>query len=180
VDPPPGHEGLRDALLSLAADATTRAWQLATAGSENTGLDLTEEEDLARRAASLLGTPHFEPFAARCAMNPRELFRWGLAWRHGGIAGFEVLRTDWDPAIESAGMRGYLAMVRASLRDATGAIARVTRNRINAAGCQIRLGRNGLWYPYLRAADGWEPCGPPHHDPEEVTRRWRSATAPPR
>jgi hypothetical protein len=84
VDPPPGHEGLRDALLSLAADATARPWQLATGESENTSLDLTEEEDLARRAARLLGTPRFETFAARCGMNPRELFRWGLAWRHGG------------------------------------------------------------------------------------------------
>jgi hypothetical protein len=73
-------------------------------------------------------------------------------------------------------MKHFMAMARASLRDATGAIARVTRNRITAARCQIRLGRDDLWYPYVRATDGWEPCGPPHHDPEEVTRRWGATT----
>jgi len=113
-------------------------------------------------------------------MNPRELFRWGLAWLHGGAAGFGVLRTDWDPATESAGMPSYLAMVRASLRDATGTIARVTRNRITASRWQIRLSRNGLWYPYVRATDGWEACGPPHNDPEEIIRQWRSTTVSPR
>jgi hypothetical protein len=177
VDAPPGHEGLRDALLSLAADAAARAWQLATGETGNTGLELSEEEDLARRAARLLGTPRFEAFAARTGVNPRELFRWGLAWRHGGASGFAVLRTDWDPATELAGIALTLAVARTSLRDAIGTIARVTRNRVTAGRCQIRLGRDHLWYPYVRATDGWEPAGSPHHDPAEVTRQWRpSAT----
>jgi len=180
VDPPSGHDGLRDVLLALAADAAARAWQLATGESADAGLELTEEEDLARRAARLIGTPRFETFAARCDMNPRELFRWGLAWLHGSAAGFAVLRGDWDPATESAGMPSYLTIARALLRDATGTIARVTRNRVTASRRQIRLGRDGLWYPYARAADGWQPCGPPHHDPAELTRLWRSTTVSPR
>jgi hypothetical protein len=129
------------------------------------GLDLTEEADLARRAALTLATPHFTALAVRCAMDARELFRWGLAWRHGGAAGFEVLRTDWDPATEAAGMAEFMTSARITFRDATGTIARVKRNRITAGDRQVRLGRDHMWYPYVRSADGWEPAGPPQRDP---------------
>lgn len=168
VDPPPGRDGLREALLALAADAAARAWQLATGRGDDAGLDLTEDADLARRAARALGTPQFTAFAARCAMDARELFRWGLAWRHGGAAGFEVLRTEWSPATEAAGMAAFMASARIMLREATGTAARVTRNRITAGDRQVRLGRNRLWYPYVRSADGWEPAGPPHRDPVQA------------
>lgn len=43
MDPPPGRDGLREALLALAADAAARAWQLATGRGVDAGLDLTEE-----------------------------------------------------------------------------------------------------------------------------------------
>jgi uncharacterized Zn finger protein len=172
LDPPPGHNGLREALLDLAADAATRAWHLAIgdvaspgAGGDAAGLGLTEDADLARRAARTLGTPQFTALAGSCAMNARELFRWGLAWRYGGAGGFDVLRTDWNPGTEAAGMAQFMRSVRVLLCDATGTAARVTRNRITVGGRQIRLGRNDLWYPYTRSTDGWEPAGPPHHDP---------------
>lgn len=168
VDPPPGRDGLREALLALATDAAARAWQLATGRGDDAGLDLTEDADLARRAARALGTPQFTALAARCAMDARELFRWGLAWRHGGAAGLEVLRTHWDPATEAAGMAEFMTSARITLRDATGTTARVTRNRITAGGRQVRLGRDRLWYPYVRSADGWEPAGPPQRDPVQT------------
>lgn len=168
VDPPPGRDGLREALLALAADAAARAWQLATGRGDDAGLDLTEDADLARRAARALGTPQFAALVARCAMHARELFRWGLAWRHGGAAGFEVLRTDWNPATEAAGMAEFMTSARIMLRDTTGTTARVARNRITAGGRQVRIGRDRLWYPYVRSADGWEPAEPPQRDPVQA------------
>jgi uncharacterized Zn finger protein len=165
VDPPPGRGGLRETLLALAADAAERAWELAVGQGENAGLRLTEDADLARRAARTLGTPRFSALATASRMNARELFRWGLAWRYGGDAGFEVLRTDWDPATDAAGMREFMTSSRIALREATGTVARVTRNRITAGETQVRLGRDDLWYPYTRSTHGWEPAGPPHRDP---------------
>jgi uncharacterized Zn finger protein len=176
VDPPPGYEGLREALRSLAADTAARAWQLATGQTRTAGLELSGDEDLARRAARMIGTPGFDALAARTSIPPRELLRWGLAWRHGGAGGFAVLRNDWDPTTELAGGASDFTHARRALRDVTGTVGRVTRNRLTAARCQLRLGRDLLWYPYVRAADTWEPAGTPHHDPDEATRRWRPST----
>jgi uncharacterized Zn finger protein len=165
MDPPVGSDSLRETLRALATDAAARAWELATGSNENAGLHLTEDADLARRAARTLGTPQFSALATRCSMNARELFRWGLAWRYGGAAGFEVLRTDWGPATDDAGMAAFMKSSRTAVRDATGTVARVTYNRITAGDTQVRLGRDHLWYPYARSPHGWEPAGPPQRDP---------------
>src|ERR1700677_4282071 len=59
VDPPPRYSGLRDDLLQLAADAASRAWEMAMGLSADAGLNLDQDADLARRAAQALGTPAF-------------------------------------------------------------------------------------------------------------------------
>ena len=59
VDPPPWRSGLRDDLLELAADAASRAWEMAMGLSADAGLNLDPDADLARRAARALGTPAF-------------------------------------------------------------------------------------------------------------------------
>jgi len=165
VEPPSGRADLREDLLALAADAATRAWQLAVGADADTGLGLSPEADLARRADRTLGTQAFTTLATRCGIDARELARWGLAWRHGGHSGLEVLRTDWDPAIEAAGMKEFMKAARVSLQDTAGATASVTRNRVTAGHVQLRLGRDFLWYPYSRSNGGWEPAGPPQPDP---------------
>ena len=65
VDPPPWRSSLRDDLLELAADAASRAWELAMGLSADAGLNLDPDADLARRAARALGTPAFTVLAAR-------------------------------------------------------------------------------------------------------------------
>ena len=69
VDPPPWRSGLRDDLLELAADAASRAWEMATGLSADAGLNLDADDDLARRAARALGTPTFAVLAARSGMQ---------------------------------------------------------------------------------------------------------------
>jgi hypothetical protein len=54
---------------------------------------------------------------------------------------------------------------RAVLRDVSGTPARATRNRVTAGRVQLRLGRDLLWYPYVRSDGDWEPAGPPKADP---------------
>jgi uncharacterized Zn finger protein len=164
VDPPPWRAGLRDDLLALAADAAARAWELAVGLDSDAGLGLDADADLARRAGRALGTPAFAALAARSGVDGRDLARRGLAWQHGGAAGLELLRADWDPT-ETAGAADLMKAARAVLRNASGAPARVSRNRVTAGRVQLRLGRDFLWYPYLRSDGDWEPAGPPNPDP---------------
>jgi hypothetical protein len=165
VDPPSWRAGLREDLLALAADAAARAWELAVSLDVDAGLGLDPDADLARRAGRALGTPGFAPLAARSGVDGRDLARRGLAWQHGGAAGLELLHAEWDPPPGEAETADLLKAARAALRDASGTPARATRNRVTAGRMQLRLGRDLLWYPYVRSDGDWEPAGPPGPDP---------------
>jgi len=165
VDPPPWRPGLREDLVELAADAASRAWELASGLSADAGLTLDPDADLARRAARTLGTPTFATLAARSGVPPRDLARQALAWRQGGLAGLELLRAEWDPPAEDPDTAGLLDTARAVLRARTGAAEAVRGNRITAGRLQLRLGRDLRWYPYARSDQDWEPSGQPQADP---------------
>ncbi|HEX4658143.1 MAG TPA: SWIM zinc finger family protein [Streptosporangiaceae bacterium] len=165
VDPPAWRGGLREDLLALAADAAARAWELAVGLDADAGLGLDADADLARRAGRALGTPAFAALAARSGVDGRDLARQGLAWQHGGAAGLELLRAEWDPLADAAGAADLLKAARAVLGDVSGTPARATRNRVTAGRLQLRLGRDLLWYPYVRSDGDWEPAGPPKPDP---------------
>ncbi|THA82623.1 SWF or SNF family helicase [Streptomyces sp. A0592] len=108
-----------------------------------------------------------------------------LAWGFGGAPGLAALEDDWTPD------RAALARARAALAAAwsdaetgggagdaigevggggTGGGAPVLR-RVRArwtqagAGRQIRLGREGRWWPYRREEGRWIPSGPSAPDP---------------
>jgi hypothetical protein len=158
---PPAESGLeRDALLALAADAARRAWELAT-GDGDGGLTLTAEEDVARRAAPLLGGDKLAELARRAGLPSRELARRALAWRAGGAGGLGVLLTAWQPEPDQ------LAEGRAALRACSEDGRRVhTRdNRLTQGGIQLRLGRDGLWYRFGRSFGGWDLVSGPSADP---------------
>ncbi len=169
MDPPAWRAGLRDDLLSLAADAARRAWELAVGLTPDAGLSLDAGRDLARRAENALGTPAFAALAANSGISGQELTRQALAWRYGAASGLEVLRNEWDPGAEAADAPELMKAARTALRDAAGAPARVTRNRVTAGRLQLRLGRDLLWYPYARSAGEWEPAGPPQPEPARAT-----------
>lgn len=158
ADPPPGSGVDPRALRALAADAAARAFAL-TRGSSSHGLELTLDEDLARRAALLLdgqgsseSASELPKFAKRAGIQVRELVRRAAAFRAGGVGGLAALEEVWDPTpdqIES----GASVLGR-------GAVAR--RNRVTLGERQIRLGRDHLWYPFRRVQAGrWEPDGAP-------------------
>jgi hypothetical protein len=155
---------LENDLLMLAADAARRAWELAV-GAGDGGMALDRATDLARRADQLLGTPSFPALVARLGADGRVLARQGLAWRYGGAGGLAALDDDgaWtatqplDVAIRNGG--------KTALAELTGSSPRVTRNRVTAGGAQLRLGRDGLWYPYTKDGSAWDPAGPADLDP---------------
>jgi len=171
VDPPPWRAAMREDLLALAADAARRAWEMASGISGDAGLGLDADADLARRADHALGSPEFGRLAERSGVDPRELARRALAWRHGGAAGLEALVTSWDPAADAGSdAPELLKAARAALRDATDAAVSVRGNQVTAEPIQLRLGRDLLWYPYLLSGDRWEPAGPPQADPAHAVQ----------
>jgi hypothetical protein len=165
VDPPPWRAGLREDLIELAADAAGRAWELASGLSDDAGLTLDPDVDLARRAARTLGTPAFTVLAARSGVPPRDLARQALAWRQGDAAGLALLRGRWDPAAEDPDTAGLLEAAQAALRAKTGAPEAVQGNWVTAGRLQLRLGQDLRWYPYSRSDQEWEPSGTPETDP---------------
>ena len=165
VDPPPWRSGLREDLLELAADAASRAWEMAVGLSVDAGLTLEPDADLARRAARILGTPGFATLAARSGVGERDLARQALAWRQGGLAGLKLLRAEWDPAADDPDAAELLTAARVVLRAKTGAAGTIEGNRITAGQLQLRLGRDLRWYPYARSDEDWEPSGSPETDP---------------
>lgn len=168
VDPPPWRPGLREDLIELAADAARRAWEMALGLSPGAGLELDPDADLTRRAAHALGSPAFSVLAQRSGIAERELARRGLAWRHGGQAGLELLTAQWDPVAEEPDAADLLKAAGVALRVKTGAADAVRGNQVTAGRLQLRLGRDLRWYPYTQSADGWEPSGPPTPDPAEA------------
>ncbi len=159
VDPPPGWGLTSASLQRLAADAVQRAWALAH-GEPTTGLELPLGADLARRAAVMLGPAggpgELGELAASAGMPARDLLDQALAWRDGGSEGLFVLLEDWSPQRE--------AMTKG--RELLGGRATVRGNRATLADRQLRLGRDGRWYPFRRSGRGagagtWTPDGAP-------------------
>jgi uncharacterized Zn finger protein len=166
VDPPPWRSGLREDLVELAADAASRAWEMAVGLSADGGLSLDTDADLARRAARALGTSAFGALVTRSGVGERDLARHALAWRQGGLTGLDSLHAEWDPVADDPDAARLLTAARSALRAKTGAAqADIQRNRVTAGRLQLRLGRDLRWYPYARSDDGWEPSGTPDADP---------------
>ncbi|WP_371582172.1 SWF or SNF family helicase [Streptomyces sp. NBC_01314] len=87
------------------------------------------------------------------------------AWRYGGVAALAVLDGEWHVQAES------LARARAALETAWDEderpVLRSAHNRWTVAGgsAQLRLGRDGRWWPYRKERGRWAPAGPAAHDP---------------
>ncbi|MER5872982.1 SWF or SNF family helicase [Streptomyces sp. NPDC002044] len=87
------------------------------------------------------------------------------AWGFGRAPALAALEDDWTPD------RAALARARAALAtawaDARAPVLRRVRARWTAAdaGLQLRLGREGRWWPYHREAGRWVPTGPSAPDP---------------
>ncbi|MDA8072993.1 MAG: SWIM zinc finger family protein [Actinomycetota bacterium] len=185
VDAPPGSGVSAAALRQLATDAAARALALAL-GAKSTGLELDADQDLARWASrpdpaggdrhDAAGEPgptapasrevlpdassaggagsvssSLGLLASRSGVPARQLLRRALAWGQGGADALAVLDEQWDPGAEVlAGGRALLG---------PGASGR--RNRVTLGDRQLRLGRDGRWYPYRKVGAGWDPDGAP-------------------
>ncbi|MBT2451011.1 SWF or SNF family helicase [Streptomyces sp. ISL-43] len=189
---PPGLDV--DAVEFLAQAAVTRAYRLlaealAPAHAERAPEpEPTTAEDAVRLTAEADDLRVRSRLAVAADRNRAGMDRAVLAWGFGGAQAVAVLEEDWTPD------RAALARARALLASAwseaadtatdtetdsppdTGAdsapgtaapVLRRVRARWTEPGGerQLRLGRDGRWWPYRRTAGHWLPAGPPCPDP---------------
>lgn len=154
MDPPPGAPFGAESLRALAADAASRAWQMVR-GEGESALGLSAAEDLARRAASALGTDGWPSLLARSGQAAGELERVAVAWQHGREAGVAVaVEEPWTPdARLLVSAREALVAVGAPARS-----VRASRNRVTVASWrgQLRLARDGRWWGLTKEGNRWE------------------------
>ena len=168
-DPPTGLAPPAAELMAVALDASHRARELLW-GDGSSGLELNEEEDLARRAAGMLGgrDGDLERLAARAGLRPRQLGRLAVAWRHGGHVAVALVTTGptWTVADE------VLHAGRAQLIEAGVPAAKVKLEpgALTLVGQRARLysGPDGQWYRVERKAAGAEVTRPPSDDPADL------------
>ncbi|MFE3633679.1 SWIM zinc finger family protein [Streptomyces sp. NPDC059168] len=162
------------ALELLAADAATRAHHLLAGALGARHADtvppvpLTDWQDAVRFAAAHPTLEVFARIASNCGRTPRDLAAATRAWRHGGAASLDVLESPWTPP--ASRLERDREALRADWADGRPPRLRSWRNRWTVEGrdAQLRLGRDGLWYPYTKDQGTWWPAGPPDADPAVV------------
>ncbi|WP_411574970.1 SWF or SNF family helicase [Streptomyces fradiae] len=169
VDPP--------ALELLAADAARRARLLLAgvlAGSplpagRGGDQELTVAQDAVRLAAE---APPPSVVARLAAGTGRDGVGMGLAvraWRLGGAAALEVLEEEWAPE-PTAAARAQALVAAAAEEGGHPALVPLGGGRWAGpgGGVQVRLDRDGRWWPFRREGDRWAPAGPAGRDPGTV------------
>ncbi|WP_412078940.1 SWF or SNF family helicase [Streptomyces xanthophaeus] len=125
----------------------------------------TAAEDAVRLTAEAEDFRVRSRLAAATGRNRAEMELAVLAWGFGGTGALAALEDDWTPD------RATLAVARAALAaawaDGASPELRRVRARWTEAGAdrQLRLGREGRWWPYRREAGRWIPAGPSAPDP---------------
>ncbi|GAB2455935.1 SWIM zinc finger family protein [Streptomyces incanus] len=162
------------ALELLAVDTATRAHHFLAGALGARHADtappapLTEWQDAVRLAATHPTTDVFVRIASHCGRTPGELAAATRAWQHGGAASLDVLESPWNPP--ASHLKRAREALRADWADGRPPRLRSWRNRWTVEGhdSQLRLGRDGLWYPYTKDRGTWWPAGPPDADPAVV------------
>ncbi|MFI2435344.1 SWF or SNF family helicase [Streptomyces sp. NPDC018693] len=136
--------------------------------------ELTVGQDAVRLAAGCLPHVSADDFAhpavadrlAEGSGRSREALAVAVrAWRYGGPEALAVLEEEWTVQSES------LARARTALEAAWEGderpVLRARGNRWTAVGapCQLRLGRDGRWWPYRKERGRWVPAGDATRDP---------------
>ncbi|MFJ8948636.1 SWF or SNF family helicase [Streptomyces sp. NPDC102381] len=168
--PPPAGTDV-DALGFLGAQAATEAHRLLTEalspGHEQrpAPTELTVPQD-AVRLASASPVTHIRARLAEVDGRGREGLTLAVhAWEYGGAAALDVLDEDRTPDAE--GLVRARAALDAAWDDDERPALKAVRGRWSTADgqAQLRLGRDGRWWPYRKQRGRWAPAGPSASDP---------------
>ncbi|MEU3890465.1 SWF or SNF family helicase [Streptomyces sp. NPDC029041] len=164
------------ALAFLAARTAVQAHRLLAEALRGTSHEqLTAAQDAVRLAAGSPCRETHDRLAEGSGRGREGLATAVRAWRHGGTAALRVLDEEWRVEGEA------LARARAALDSAWDTAERPELrsqgNRWTVAGApvQLRLGRDGRWWPYRKESGRWQPAGGAAQDPATALA---SATAP--
>ncbi|WP_430377523.1 SWF or SNF family helicase [Streptomyces sp. B1-3] len=182
--PAPGVDPV--ALRHLAARTAVEALRLLTEALRPhsdqpaaAGAELTAAQDAVRLAVDAPDEAVTGRLAAGSGRDPHSLALATRAWELGGAAALAVLEEEWAPDEEGE----VHARARAALRSAWDEDERPTlravgnRWTVADAPVQIRLGRDGRWWPYRREQGHWVPAGPAALDPATALASAGSASA---
>lgn len=164
-----------DPLELLAADAAGRARELLAAllTGATPPPPLDRGQDTVRLAATH-PDPRVRDRLRETGGDPEGLDRAVAAWRTGGRAGLAVLAEPWEPSgPEAARARTALSAAWEETEGgAAGEPSPFTADgnhwTLPGRGLQLRLGRDGRWYPYRRVSGAWWPAGAPGPDPSSA------------
>lgn len=173
---PPTGEVEPAALELLAARTAVRARAL-LAEALRSGTEprvpagvLTVGEDAVRLAAGgprEAGTPRpvSDRLAAGSGRGGEQLELAVRAWRIGGRAALAVLEEEWT--VESEALARARAALDAAWAKDERPTLRARGNRWTVVGStgQLRLGRDGRWWPYRKERGRWVPAGDAARDP---------------
>jgi uncharacterized Zn finger protein len=128
-------------------------------------VELTADQDAVRLAVAAPDQALTERLAGGSGRDPRSLADATRAWELGGADALSVLEEDWEPS------GGALARARAALDSAweederPSLTAGGNRWTVVGAPAQVRLGRDGRWWPYREEGGRWMLAGPAALDP---------------
>ncbi|MFI0544193.1 SWF or SNF family helicase [Streptomyces sp. WSLK1-3] len=127
--------------------------------------ELTVAQDAVRLAVAAPDPALVERLALGSGRDPRSLTDATHAWGLGGTDALSVLEEPWQPS------GGTLARARAALDSAwdederPALTADGNRWTVVGAPAQVRLGRDGRWWPYRKERENWTLAGPAALDP---------------
>ncbi|OQR64027.1 SWF or SNF family helicase [Streptomyces maremycinicus] len=177
----PAPAGVDPAALESLAARTAAAAHLLLAEALREGTErrspaapLTVGQDAVRLAEGVLGEAGAADgpgeaavgrLAAASGRDRAELAAAVRAWRHGGAAALSVLEEEW--AVEGAALARARAALESAWEEDERPMLRARGNRWTVVGtpCQLRLGRDGAWWPYREEGGRWMPAGEPARDP---------------
>ncbi|MEU6357461.1 SWF or SNF family helicase [Streptomyces sp. NPDC047072] len=152
--------------LTVAQDAVRLA-----VGSPDQGVPDRQDTTLPDRAVTeRLDVDPPDPaitvrLVAGSGRDPEALARATRAWRLGGVAALSVLEEEWTVSGEALA-RARAAVAAAWDEDERPPLrARANRWTVVGAETQLRLDRDGRWWPYRKERGRWEPAGPASLDP---------------
>lgn len=130
---------------------------------DHSGLPLAE--DAVRLAAGAPPPAVLERLADGSGRSREQLALAVQAWELGAAAALSVLEDEWAVEAETL-VRARAALESAWDEDERPSL-RAKGNRWTAVGTpgQVRLGRDGRWWPYRKERGRWVPAGGPSQDP---------------
>ncbi|MFD5270346.1 SWF or SNF family helicase [Streptomyces sp. NPDC058335] len=173
--PPPGE--VEPAALELLAARTAAHAHALLAEALRGGAErraparaLTVTEDAVRLAAGRPGDADtaqsvLDRLAAGSGRGREQLALAVRAWRTGGASAVAVLEEEW--AVEGEALARARAALDTAWEEDVRPVLRARGNRWTVVGSagQLRLGRDGRWWPYRKERGRWVPAGDAAQDP---------------